>query len=259
MGMVTAPRYRRKGIAKRIFGDLIQLAKGRGHNIALMATDMGRKVYEKQGFVPLGERPKYQHSDLPQLMSQLEGSSPGIESGDTKVLAATTTDLATIAQLDWQAFGEDRSRMLKSVLGGTVDGSAKGCGVVLYRGGERMVAGYALVSCVPATGTLAIGPLVAASAEDMVMMVHVLLSQATGDMKPGEPGMGYCTTSMLLNGQTVPEAHYRSLEALGFERVAVMTAMGYIDDEDGGSHSSGAIATNCFRPSYVCCAGPSWG
>ena len=54
MNMYTNPAYRRKGIAIKTLDMLVQDAKKRGiTQISLEATDMGRPLYEKYGFVPM--------------------------------------------------------------------------------------------------------------------------------------------------------------------------------------------------------------
>ena len=52
MNMYTAPEYRRQGIAFHTLNFLVKVAKEQGvSQIALEATDMGRPLYEKYGFV----------------------------------------------------------------------------------------------------------------------------------------------------------------------------------------------------------------
>ena len=54
MNMYTAPDYRRQGIAYRTLELLVKDAKRRGITaISLEATDMGRPLYEKYGFVKM--------------------------------------------------------------------------------------------------------------------------------------------------------------------------------------------------------------
>lgn len=56
MNMYTVPDYRRKGIAFKTLDLLIQDAKERGITaISLEATDMGRPLYEKYGFVKMND------------------------------------------------------------------------------------------------------------------------------------------------------------------------------------------------------------
>lgn len=54
MNMYTNPDYRRKGIAMKTLDLLVSDARNRGVNcISLEATDMGRPLYEKYGFVQM--------------------------------------------------------------------------------------------------------------------------------------------------------------------------------------------------------------
>lgn len=54
MNMYTAPEYRRQGIAFHTLDLLVQDAKKQGvSQIALEATDMGRPLYERYGFVKM--------------------------------------------------------------------------------------------------------------------------------------------------------------------------------------------------------------
>ncbi|MDO4315252.1 MAG: GNAT family N-acetyltransferase [Oscillospiraceae bacterium] len=56
MNMYTRPAYRRQGIAYRTLDLLVAAAKERGvSRITLEATRMGRPLYEKYGFVGLGD------------------------------------------------------------------------------------------------------------------------------------------------------------------------------------------------------------
>ncbi len=54
MNMYTAPEYRRQGIAFHTLDLLVKDAKEQGvTQIALEATDMGRPLYERYGFVKM--------------------------------------------------------------------------------------------------------------------------------------------------------------------------------------------------------------
>ena len=54
MNMYTDPAYRRQGIAMKTLALLIEDAKAKGITfISLEATDMGRPLYERYGFVPM--------------------------------------------------------------------------------------------------------------------------------------------------------------------------------------------------------------
>lgn len=56
MNMYTKPEYRRMGIARRTLDLLVAASKERGiFHITLEATDMGKPLYEKYGFVKLND------------------------------------------------------------------------------------------------------------------------------------------------------------------------------------------------------------
>jgi len=56
MNMYTNPEYRRMGIAIKTLGLLVEDAKKRGiYAISLEATDMGKPLYEKYGFVKMND------------------------------------------------------------------------------------------------------------------------------------------------------------------------------------------------------------
>ena len=56
MNMYTNPEYRRNGIAIKTLGLLVEDAKKRGvHAISLEATDMGKPLYVKFGFVKMND------------------------------------------------------------------------------------------------------------------------------------------------------------------------------------------------------------
>ena len=54
MNMYTHPDYRRRGIAYKMLDILVNEAKSKSINaISLEATEMGRLIYEKYGFVQM--------------------------------------------------------------------------------------------------------------------------------------------------------------------------------------------------------------
>ena len=54
MNMYTAPEYRRQGIAFHTLDLLVKGAKEKGvSSISLEATDVGRPLYEKYGFITM--------------------------------------------------------------------------------------------------------------------------------------------------------------------------------------------------------------
>lgn len=60
MNMYTNPEYRRKGIAYKTLDMLIQDCKSRGVTaISLEATEMGRPLYEKYGFIKMNDEMEF--------------------------------------------------------------------------------------------------------------------------------------------------------------------------------------------------------
>lgn len=60
MNMYTAPDYRRRGIAMKTLDLLVKAAVEKGvKQISLEATDMGRPLYEKYGFVRMEDEMEY--------------------------------------------------------------------------------------------------------------------------------------------------------------------------------------------------------
>ncbi|MFV0399486.1 MAG: GNAT family N-acetyltransferase [Oscillospiraceae bacterium] len=54
MNMYTDPDYRRRGIGRKLLDLLVQAVREEGISyISLEATEMGRPLYEKYGFIPL--------------------------------------------------------------------------------------------------------------------------------------------------------------------------------------------------------------
>ena len=56
MNMYTNPEYRRKGIALKTLDLLVEDAKAKGITaVSLEATDVGKPLYEKYGFVKMND------------------------------------------------------------------------------------------------------------------------------------------------------------------------------------------------------------
>ena len=53
--MVVAPEFQGQGLGRRLLEELLAPARGRGVPIGLCATEQGRQLYEKAGFLPSGE------------------------------------------------------------------------------------------------------------------------------------------------------------------------------------------------------------
>ena len=61
MNMYTKPEYRRKGIAYKTLDLLVAESKQRGIDaVSLEATDMGKPLYKKYGFVKMNDEMELQ-------------------------------------------------------------------------------------------------------------------------------------------------------------------------------------------------------
>lgn len=65
MNMYTDPDYRRRGIARHTLELLVEEAKKKGiSHISLEATDMGRPLYERFGFIKMNHEMEFLPEDL---------------------------------------------------------------------------------------------------------------------------------------------------------------------------------------------------
>jgi GNAT superfamily N-acetyltransferase len=56
LNVYTEPEFRRRGIARAIVGAMLDWCRARGfHSVRLMASDIGRPLYQSMGFLPTHE------------------------------------------------------------------------------------------------------------------------------------------------------------------------------------------------------------
>ena len=103
IGMVLVlPEYRGRGIARALMEHALRYLNERGVKcVKLDATDMGRPLYERLGFV--GET----------LIERWAGTFDDAGRGDDGDSPSVSVDVADIVGLDRAAFGADRSELLK--------------------------------------------------------------------------------------------------------------------------------------------------
>ncbi|HTW04355.1 MAG TPA: GNAT family N-acetyltransferase [Streptosporangiaceae bacterium] len=154
--MLVAARYGRQGIGRRIMTHV--LAEADGATVFLNATTMGRPLYERLGFVPVGST----HTFAGEL-----AVPPGHEPTSRP---AEPGDLAAIRRLDAQANGVDRPRLVRFLPGFTEQ-----LRVIEHDGG---IAGYA--GGWRNTDGLNIGPVIADRAEDAAALIADVAAAAAG-------------------------------------------------------------------------------
>ncbi|MCX3309183.1 GNAT family N-acetyltransferase [Pantoea vagans] len=115
-----------RGLGKQLM--LAQLEKLPDYNVRLHATEMGKGLYEKLGFVSCGEIRQHQTravTTLPEVV---------IPAG-LKLRPATADDHGTLVTLDKQAHGMHRPAMIEHLL--------RDCQTVLLQDAQQQIQGFA--------------------------------------------------------------------------------------------------------------------
>jgi GNAT superfamily N-acetyltransferase len=148
----TAPASRGRGLGAAITRVVVQDLEGLGcRSMLLAATELGRPVYDRLGFVKDGEYVLFR------------GSSRGDAPSDPRLRSMRPEDVDAVCALDRQVSGEDRSHVICAVRDGWI----------LADGGE--ITGYALRT------PWGVGPAIAADQADGRLLVEVLRSQSHSD------------------------------------------------------------------------------
>lgn len=147
--IVIAPEAQGRGIGRRLVEHLLNDLSPRP--VMLLATEAGKPLYDKLGFVPVD------------ASSQYQGEYTGSPVPDPRLRPASPADAPAIAALDAKAFGVDRNEVLSALM---ADGEA----AVLRQDGE--VVGYAM-SRRFGRG-MVVGPIVADTEEDAVVLFDAL-------------------------------------------------------------------------------------
>jgi len=157
--MLVAARYGRQGLGRRIMNHV--LAEAGGATVFLNSTDMGRPLYERLGFVPVGST----HTFVGEL-----AVPPGQEAISRP---AEPGDLAAIRRLDTQVNGADRPRLVRFLPGFTerLRVIERGGRITGYAGGWRNVDG------------LNIGPVIADRVEDAATLIGDVAVAADGPVR----------------------------------------------------------------------------
>ncbi|BCJ34664.1 acetyltransferase [Actinocatenispora thailandica] len=123
--MLVAARYERQGLGRALMSHAMAAAGG---PVCLRATDNGRPLYERLGFVADGSSVTY--------LGTLAGDRPDLP----PTRPAGPADLPEILRLDADAFGADRSRLLRRVAGfGRLRLAAGGYGASWRNGSYRLL------------------------------------------------------------------------------------------------------------------------
>jgi len=108
--MLVAARYGRRGLGRALMEHVI--AEAGQATVTLFATDLGRPLYEKLGFLPVRRSVSFVGTFRP---AGGAASGPADAAGFTR--AATEADRPAILAVDRAAFGADRSHVLTRLPG----------------------------------------------------------------------------------------------------------------------------------------------
>jgi GNAT superfamily N-acetyltransferase len=198
--MLVATRYARRGLGRALMENL--LAQAGDATVTLFATDMGRPLYEKLGFVPVRQSVSFvgqfvaDRSDNRKKTSRSAADAGLVTSTGSAVLSApgtrarpggftrpaTEADLPSILAVDEAAFGADRSRVLTRLPGFAEQMAVLEAdqGIIGYAAAWRNLPSSAII-----------GPVVAPDAGAAKRLVADLAAKVSGtirlDLDPDRP------------------------------------------------------------------------
>ena len=104
----VVPERRRTGLGRRITRTVIdRLEAGGCRTQLLIASPMGRPIYEREGFRVLGQQVRF----------TIDGPPAEDQSPEGRIRAYAPVDFAAVADLDREATGEDRRTVLAELVG----------------------------------------------------------------------------------------------------------------------------------------------
>jgi GNAT superfamily N-acetyltransferase len=170
--MLVAARHGRRGLGRALMEHV--LAEAGNATVTLFATDVGRPLYEKLGFVPVRRNVSFVGTFRPGRVGS------GALAGRTR--PAAEADLPSILAVDKAAFGADRSRILTR-LPGFAD-------QLTVLEAEQGISGYAAAWRNLPSSTI-IGPVVAPDADAAKRIIADLAAKVSGtvrlDLDPDRP------------------------------------------------------------------------
>jgi GNAT superfamily N-acetyltransferase len=187
--MLVAARYGRRGLGRALMEHVI--AEAGKATVTLFATDLGRPLYEKLGFLPVRRSVSFVGQFRP---GSNGASAPAGSAGHAR--AAVEADLPAILAVDHAAFAADRSRVLRRLpafadrIAVLADHSHHPRHPDHPQHPEHSILGYAAVWRNTPSSTV-IGPLVAPDAQAAEQLILDLAAHAHGsirlDLDPDRP------------------------------------------------------------------------
>ncbi|WP_169871388.1 GNAT family N-acetyltransferase [Shouchella patagoniensis] len=172
IGMViVAPAYRGQGLGRMVTQACINKADNK-FTLLLVATEDGKKLYEKMDFVEWGEVHKYVRSETEYQRET------NLDDHEYKWRPYQKEDFNQLVQLDEQAFGANRRRLIIQRLN-----QCKKCTVLIDE--RECITAYGMAIETPANTI--IGPLVAPDSEKAKKLINLLLRGNQGNIRIDMP------------------------------------------------------------------------
>lgn len=159
--VIVADATQGQGVGKRLL--LAMLDKLAGSNVRLHATEAGKGLYKKLGFVTMGQVQQHQCRELAAVTAVLPAAGQQLR-------AAQVGDVESLTTLDHQAHGQYRPQLIAELI------SSAERVLVLEQDGD--ISGFASVRRFG--HGYAIGPVIAANLPQAILLVSQLLSNLTG-------------------------------------------------------------------------------
>jgi ribosomal protein S18 acetylase RimI-like enzyme len=190
--LIVAPEARRRGVGERLMKHAIRGLQESGiHTFRLEADPMGLRLYRKLGFVD--------QFDVPRFLK----NPPHHEEFPRAAVAVTSSHFGEVCSYDRDGFGDDRSRILESIL-------ETAPSVFCVRHNDGTFAGYA--ATIATENGIRFGPCVADDPEATTILIDAVLA--------GHSDVAVVTA--------VPSVNLDAIEALssqGFRRIGASTRM----------------------------------
>jgi GNAT superfamily N-acetyltransferase len=183
--IIVSPAMQGRGLGRTLMAHVLEATGERA--VLLSSTEEGRRLYEAFDFADVGTVHKHQaQTSAAAALSQSEC--------DKAVRRARADDRPAMLQIDRQAFGADRTRLIEEF-------SRIGTAAVIER--EGAVQGFAM--CRPFGRGYTIGPVIARTADDARLLIGHFMNDKAGEFLrvdiTGDSGLGDWLTA-----QGLPEA-----------------------------------------------------
>lgn len=237
--MLTHPSQRHQGIGRKIFQDLVEASCERGEVPRLVATDLGRKVYSKNGFVNTEASTLKRFQCGADILRKL---CDGETFNSRGVKVALTTDEEMFAAVDKESFGADRGQLFARLVTDGASGDGKCSLLLAWEVGNDTPIGYAFVRLEETKKSVQLGPYGGSRIEVLTALIgsaarlHVDVAKSLGLWVRADIDLGKQVVS--------------AVSESGLECIATVTDMIKADFKERDTQR---------KETYVGLISPSWG